>query len=75
MRGKGETALKEAFTFVKTPLEASTMLVQHGREDRIFVLPFDSRVRSVSEGGGAEADQARLLADVMREDANDGTDI
>jgi Ca-activated chloride channel family protein len=75
MRGRGEAALKEAMTFVLTPREAATMLVQHGREDRIFVLPFDSRVRSVHEGSGAEADQARLLAEVMREDANDGTDI
>lgn len=75
MRGKGVAALKEAMAFVLTPREASTMLVQHGREDRIFVLPFDSRVRAVHQGSGVEADQARLLAEVQREEADDGTDI
>lgn len=75
MRGKGENALKEAMAFVLRPGEASTMLVQHGREDRIFVLPFDGDVREVIEGTGSEADQARLLAAVQNEQANDGTDI
>lgn len=75
MRGNGETALKEAMAFVLRPAEASTMLVQHGREDRIFVLPFDGRVRTVIEGSGSEADQERLLAAVQNETANDGTDI
>jgi Ca-activated chloride channel family protein len=75
MRGKGETALKEAMAFVLRPGEASTMLVQHGREDHIFVLPFDGQVRAVIEGTGAEADQARLLAAVQNEHANDGTDF
>jgi Ca-activated chloride channel family protein len=75
MQGKGETALKQAMRFVLTPKEASALMVQHGREDRIFVLPFDSKVRTVYEGSGAEADQARLLAAVERERADDGTDI
>src|SRR5262245_15590676 len=75
MSGNGETALKQAMTFILSPREASSLLVQHGREDHIFILPFDSRVRGVHEGSGLEADQARLLGDVQREHANDGTDF
>jgi Ca-activated chloride channel family protein len=75
MKGKGENALKEAMAFVLRPAEASTMLVQYGREDRILILPFDSDVRAVIEGTGSEADQARLLAVIQNERANDGTDI
>lgn len=75
MGGQGEAALKEAMAFVFTPREASSMLVQHGRDDRIFVLPFDARVRRVFQGQGTEADQARLLAAVKAESAGGGTDV
>jgi Ca-activated chloride channel homolog len=75
MQGTGETALKQAMRFVLSPREASALLVQHGRDDRIFVLPFDSKARGVHDGSGAEADQARLLAAVERESAGGGTDI
>jgi len=75
MQGKGETALKTAMRFVLTPREASLMLVQHGRDDYILILPFDARVRGIHQGRGTEADQARLLAAVENEQANGGTDF
>jgi Ca-activated chloride channel homolog len=75
MSGSGEKALQEAMAFVLSPRQASTLLVQHGRDDLIFVLPFDARVRGVYEGQGQESEQERLLAQVQREKAGGGTDI
>src|SRR5262249_55234448 len=75
MSGTGERALREAMTLVLSPRQASALLVQHGREDLIFVLPFDARVRGVYQGHGLESEQERLLAQVQQEKAGGGTDI
>jgi Ca-activated chloride channel family protein len=75
MQGEGERALKQAMRFVLTPHEASVMLVQHGADDQIIVLPFDARVRGIHQGRGIETDQARLLAAIERERADGGTDF
>jgi Ca-activated chloride channel family protein len=75
MQGAGESALKNAMRFVLTPGEASVLLIQHGADDQIIVLPFDSRIRGVHLGRGIEADQARLLAAIEREQAGGGTDF
>jgi Ca-activated chloride channel family protein len=58
-----------------SPRQASSLLVQHGRDDLIFVLPFDARVRGIYQGQGDASEQERLLAQVQREKADGGTDI
>jgi Ca-activated chloride channel family protein len=40
-----------------------------------LILPFDSRVRTVISGDGTPASQARLLAAVQQQKADDGTDM
>ncbi len=70
MQGTGESSLKAAMSFVLTPSEASAVLVQHGPEDQIFVLPFDSDVRAVFEG---RARQRIRRACLMRSAANKPT--
>jgi Ca-activated chloride channel family protein len=75
MSGAGEKALQEAMAFILSPRQASSLLVQHGRDDLIFVLPFDARVRGIYQGQGDASEQERLLAQVQREKADGGTDI
>ena len=75
MQGKGERALKDAMRFVLTRQESAPLLVQHGNDDQIVVIPFDGRVRSVTRGAGSPADEARLLGAVEHNSAGGGTDI
>lgn len=62
MRGAPEAQLKAAMATVLDPARAAQSLIQWTPQDRIFVLPYDDRVRTVSEGDGSPAALARLLA-------------
>ena len=75
MEGVGVTQLKGAMQFLFSPEKASEVLVQWSPEDRILVLPFDGGVRARLTASGSDDDQRRLLASVLKENANDGTDM
>ncbi len=75
MEGDGVTQLKSAMQTLFNPAQAAHSLIQWTQEDRILILPFDGGVREVDQGDGTIASQATLLADVMRQEANDGTDM
>jgi Ca-activated chloride channel family protein len=70
MSGDGETQLKSAVHALFDPGRASQSLIQWTPQDRIFILPFDSAVRSVDAGDGTFRSQAALLAAVEREHVN-----
>jgi Ca-activated chloride channel family protein len=75
MQGDGEQQLQAAMRFLLTPQEASQVLVQWSPDDRIIVLPFDGGVRDGFEATGDAEAQAALLAEVVDERANGGTDM
>ena len=75
MSGDGETQLKNAITALFDPAQATRSLIQWSSADRIFILPFDSHVREVDTGDGSVQSQARLLAAVKAQSADDGTDM
>ncbi len=75
MSGDGETQLKRAMETLLDPAQASHNLIQWTPLDRIFVLPFDARVRNVNAGDGTVESQAKLLAAVENEHADGGTDM
>jgi len=75
MQGDGEQQLQAAMRFLLTPQEASQVLVQWSPDDRIIVLPFDGGVRGGFEATGDAEAQAALLAEVVDEQANGGTDM
>jgi Ca-activated chloride channel family protein len=61
--------------FILSHAQSAPLFAQHAPSDQIVIIPFDSGVRAVYRGTGAIADGARLLDAVMREQANDGTNI
>jgi Ca-activated chloride channel homolog len=75
MEGDGVTQLKAAMRALFDPAQAAHNLIQWTPQDKIFILPFDSGVREVDAGDGSAASQARLLAAVENQQANDGTDM
>lgn len=75
MQGEGENQVREAMKELFNPSETARNLIQWTPLDHIIVLPFDSRVREVVEGDGTAASQAKLLAAVEAERADDGTDM
>ncbi len=75
MRGAGETALKDAMRLVLRREDAARLLIQNGREDRFFIIPFDSGVRDVRSGTGDPAGSEDLLRVVEGNQAGGGTDI
>ena len=70
MRGTPEIQLKAAMAAVLDPARAAESLTQWTPQDRIFVLPYDDRVRTVTEGDGSVTGLARLMAAVRAEDAH-----
>ncbi len=75
MAGEGESALRQAVSFLFSPERAAEVLVQWSPKDRIFVLPFDNEVEAVWRGTGSGDDQARLLGQVLTMSAGGGTDM
>ena len=75
MEGEGVTQLKAAMHSLLTPAEAAQTLTQWTPDDHIIVIPFDGTPRWLQEGDGSPASQAKLLAAVDQEEANDGTDM
>ena len=75
MRGGPEAQLKAAMGAVLDPARASGALTQWTPQDRIFVLPYDDRVRTVTGGDGSPAALARLLAAVRAEDPRGNGDL
>ncbi|MFA5120644.1 substrate-binding domain-containing protein [Zavarzinia sp.] len=75
MQGEGESALRQAVSFLFTPERAAELLVQWSPKDRVFLIPFSGRVAGVWDGTGSPADQARLLSQVSRQHADGGTDM
>lgn len=75
MEGDGEQQLQQAVKFLFTPEEASKVLVQWSPGDRIIVVPFDGKVRTVWRAEGDPAGQERLLQLVAGQQANGGTDM
>lgn len=75
MSGDGEAQLKKAMETLFDPARATHNLIQWTPLDRIFILPFDARVRNTSAGDGTIASQASLLAAVEQEHADGGTDM
>jgi Ca-activated chloride channel family protein len=75
MRGAPEAELKAALAAVLDPSKATASLTQWTPQDRIFVLPYDDRVRAVTEGDGSPAALARLLAAVRSQDSRGNGDI
>lgn len=75
MQGTGEDQVQRAMATILTPSEASKSLIQWTAVDRILILPFDGRVRTVMSGDGTPASQARLLSEVQQQKADDGTDM
>jgi Ca-activated chloride channel family protein len=75
MEGEGVTQLKAAMRDLLTPAQAAQNLIQWTPADHIIVIPFDGTPRWVQDGDGSPASQARLLAAVDQEQANDGTDM
>lgn len=75
MSGDGETQLKAAIHTLFDPAQTSRSLIQWTPQDRILILPFDSHVRSVTQGDGGTDSQAQLAAAVASESAGGGTDM
>jgi len=75
MQGDGETQVKHAMETLFDPAQATHNLIQWTPLDRIFILPFDARVRGVTAGDGTVASQTKLLAAVENEHADGGTDM
>ncbi|MDD3444764.1 MAG: substrate-binding domain-containing protein, partial [Zavarzinia sp.] len=75
MKGDGESALRQAISFLFTPERASEVLVQWSPRDRIFVIPFSGRVADVWQGTGGADDQTRLLNEVLGHRTGGGTDM
>ncbi|RJF86970.1 VWA domain-containing protein [Oleomonas cavernae] len=75
MQGEGESALRQAISFLFTPERAAEVLVQWSPKDRIFVIPFSGDVAAVWNGSGTAADQASLLAQATRHRVGGGTDM
>lgn len=75
MQGPGEDQVQRAMRTLLDPAETAKSLIQWTAVDRILILPFDSKVRTVISGDGTPASQARLLAAVQQQKADDGTDM
>ena len=75
MQGAGEDQVQRAMKTLLDPAETVKSLIQWTPVDRILILPFDSKVRSVISGDGTALSQARLLEAVQSEKADDGTDM
>ncbi|MGV6876689.1 vWA domain-containing protein [Pseudochelatococcus sp. B33] len=75
MSGEGERQLREAMTFLLTPEEMKRQLVQWSPQDRIVIIPFDSRPRREFQATGVEEEQAPMLTAVETLYASGGTDI
>jgi Ca-activated chloride channel family protein len=75
MEGKGEAQLKAAMRTLFNPAEASKSLIQWSAADHVIVIPFDASVRTVIEGDGDAASQARVLLAVESQSAGGGTDM
>ncbi|MEJ0024821.1 MAG: substrate-binding domain-containing protein [Rhizomicrobium sp.] len=75
MEGDGVSQLKSAMQTLFDPAQTAHSLIQWTPNDRILIIPFDGTVREVDQGDGTIASQAKLLADVMNQQANDGTDM
>ncbi len=75
MEGDGEHQLQGAVGALFDPQQAARSLIQWTPQDHIFILPFDSQVRTLVEGDGTAASQAKLLATVRAQSASGGTDM
>jgi Ca-activated chloride channel family protein len=75
MAGAGEKQVREAMTFLLSPLETSQALIQWTPRDKIHVLAFSNAVMAEREGNGTVQSQADLLDFVERQHADGGTDM
>lgn len=75
MAGDGEKHLREAMTFLLSPLETSQALIQWTPKDKIHIYTFTSTVMDDAEGNGTVQSQADLLAFVERQHADGGTNM
>ena len=75
MGGQGENQLRQAMTFLLSPLEASQALIQWTPKDKIHILTFSNTVMDARDGNGTVQSQADLLDFVERQHANGGTDM
>ncbi len=73
MYNQGYNELINAMTKLLTPQTAAEAFIQFGKKDRIVLIPFDSKPRTLIEGTGEE--QAALLKSLKNHEASGGTDI
>ncbi len=75
MRGAPEAQLKAAMAAVLDPASTAASLTQWTPQDRILILPYDDKVRTVATGDGSPASQARLLAAAQAQDSKGNGDF
>lgn len=75
MSGEGVQQLREAMTFLLTPEQTKRQLVQWSPQDRIVIIPFDSRPREEFQSTGVEEEQEAMLSAVKNLSAAGGTNL
>jgi len=74
MYGDGEKELKEAMNFILDENQASTELIQFSENDKIYVLPFASSVKSIYKTNSG-IDTQDVINSINNLEPNGGTDI
>ena len=74
MFGDGERELKKAINFILDEKQASTELIQFSENDKIYVLPFASSVKSTYKTNSG-IDTQEVINSINNLEPNGGTDI